>query len=110
PLVLLLARDLLLRRDVAPVDAHVAAVDGAHEAVTDHHVLEHTVTHAVSEAPLPDDVGSIAHALHAARRNDTVVATANHGVGQRDCPHSGAADTIDGLGSDGPVETDAESN
>src|SRR5690606_3567961 len=27
-----------------------------------------------------------------------------------DCPHSGAADTIDGLGSDGPVETDAESN
>ena len=63
-LVLPLARDLELLRDVAALDRHVAPVGRIDQAVAHHAVDEHRVPQPVAEAGLIEQVGRLAHVLH----------------------------------------------
>jgi hypothetical protein len=102
-------RPLVLGRPVdpqAPVDlvgeaTHVGVVEGVPEPVVDHGVDQLGVAHAGPEPGLGDQVGGLAHRLHAPRDQQPGLAELDVLGGGGDGVEPGQADLVDGEGGHG---------
>ena len=94
-LVLLLARDAVLLRNVLAGDPHVIVVVNVPQAVVHHGIDDGGVAQPVSFARLRKKVGRVRHRLHAARDDDGTVLGLNCLRRESDGFQSGAADLVD---------------
>ena len=101
--------ELVMLRTVFGEDPHeTALVEGIFQAVYEHVVEHPAVTHAIAGACLLEQVGRVAHALHAAGHHDVVTARAKQIVGQHGGFHARAAHLVDGRASGLRAEPGAE--
>ncbi len=99
-MILLVAGDAKLFGDDLGFVAHVDVFEGAPQAVMHDGIDHFGVAHAIAGARLRQQVGRIAHALHATRDECLRIACAN-GLGrQHHRFQTGAADLVDGKSGD----------
>ena len=89
--------DLELVGDVAGLVDHLLLGEGVGESVVGHRVDRSDVTHAEAEPGSRQEVGRLAHRLHAAGDADVEIAGPDRLVGDPDRAHAGCADLVDGL-------------
>ena len=94
------AGDLELVRDLAGLVDHLLLGEGVGEAVVGHRVDRADVAHAEAEAGARQQVGRLAHRLHAAGDGDLGVAGADRHVGDAERAHARGADLVDRLRGD----------
>src|SRR4051794_7863417 len=97
PGVLRYAGDAELSGDGVTMQTHLTLLLRAEETVADHRVFQHPIAKAVSETRFSQQIRRVAHALHTAGDHHFVLARANQQIGERDRPHSGAANAVDRL-------------
>ena len=94
------AGDLELVGDLARLVDHLLLGEGVGEAVVGHRVDRLDVAHPEAEAGAGQQVGRLAHRLHAAGHGDLGVAGADRLVGEADRAHARGADLVDRLRGD----------
>src|SRR5262245_9962273 len=92
------AGDLQLVGDLARLVDHLLLGEGVGEAVVDHRVDRLDVPHPEAGAGARQQVGRLAHRLHAAGDRDLRVAGADRQVGDAERAHPRGADLVDRLG------------
>ncbi len=95
----LLAADAALVRHVLGEGAHQAAGFRVFQAVQEHVIRHLAVAHAVAAPRLIENVGRVAHGLHAAADHDVVAAGFEHVVAEHGGAHARAAQFVDGGGA-----------
>ncbi len=100
PAVHVRARHLELVADLGRLDEHLLARERVGEPVVDHRVEHLRVAHAVAEARLRQQVGSLGHRLHAAADADLHVAGADRLVEDHRRAQPRRADLVDRLRGD----------
>ena len=99
--VLRLAGELILLRAILGEGPHQAAlVIGVLEPVEEHRIGHLAVAHAIAGAGAVEQIGRIAHALHAAGDGDLGAAGADEVMGEHRRLHARAAHLVDGGGAD----------
>ena len=100
--VLIGAGELIgLRGGLAEIAHRAAGLVGVFEAIHHHVVDDPVMAGAVAAARLRQQIGRIAHALHAAGQHDLGRAGVDDVMGQHGGLHAGAADLVDGGGAGG---------
>ena len=94
------AGDLQLVADLARLVDHLLVGEGVGEPVVGHRVERLDVAHPEAEAGVRQQVGSLAHRLHAAGDGDVRVAGADRLVGEAERAHARGADLVDRLRGD----------
>ncbi len=94
------AGDLELVGDLGGLVDHLLAGEGVGEPVVGHRVERLHVAHPEAEARVRQQVGRLAHRLHAAGDGDVEVAGADRLVGEAERAHARGADLVDRLRGD----------
>ncbi len=97
-LILRLTADVIALRNNLRFFAHVDVLDGAPEAVVDDRIHRGSVAHTKAGAGLRQQIGRVAHALHAAGDIEVPVAGFDRLSGQHDGFQAGATHQVDGHG------------
>ena len=95
--VLVLAAELIgLRGLFAEITHRAADLIGVFEAVHHHVIDDPVMTGTIAAAGLRQQIGRIAHALHAPGHHDLGGTGVDNVMSQHGCFHAGAADLVDG--------------
>src|SRR6266700_40608 len=97
-LVLLVTGDTELFSDDLGLFTHMYILKGAPETIMPDCIDYFSIAHPVARASLQQQVGGIAHALHAARYKGLVIASTDRLGGKHNGFQAGATDVVDGKG------------
>src|SRR5207248_10659592 len=97
-LVLLVTSDTELFSDDLGFFTHMYILKGAPETIMHDGIGYFSIAHPVARASLQQQVGGIAHALHAASYKGLVIASTDRLGGKHNCFQTGATDVVDGKG------------